>query len=84
MGKGIVASDLAQIGEVLAHERTALLVRPGDADALVAGMKRMLDEPALRQRLGEAARREVLARYTWKEHTRKILNALHERCGGGD
>ena len=47
MGKGIVASDLEQIGEVLEHGRTAWLVPPGDVDALADGLRRLIDDPAL-------------------------------------
>src|SRR5678815_590877 len=36
MGKGIVASRLGQIGEVLTDEQTALLVEPGNANELSA------------------------------------------------
>lgn len=82
MGKGIVASDLDQIGEVLAHDRTAWLVRPGDPDDLMRGLKTLIDDAALRARLGATARREVVAKYTWREHTRRIIEKLRERCGG--
>jgi len=37
MEKGIVASDLDQIGEVLQHDHTAWLVKPGDAESLMHG-----------------------------------------------
>lgn len=80
MGRGIVASDLDQIGEVLEHDVTAWMVEPGDADALVDGLAVLIDDPARRTRLGDAARREVLARYTWREHTRRIVEALEARC----
>ena len=80
MGKGIVASDLDQIGEVLVHERTAWLVKPGDVEALTDGLKKLIDNPTLRQRLGQMARQEVVAKYTWKEHTRRIIEKLKERC----
>ena len=80
MGKGIVASDLDQIGEVLQHDHTARLVKPGDAESLMHGLKSLIDNPETRKRLGEAARREVVAKYTWKEHTRKIIEKLKERC----
>lgn len=82
MGKGIVASDLDQIGEVLEDERTAVLVEPGDPAALAGGIARLLEDPLLRSRLGSAARAEVVEKYTWKEHTRRIIEALEARCGG--
>lgn len=81
MGRGIVASDLDQIGEVLEHDRTAWMVKPGDADALVVGLATLIDDPERRARLGVAARQEALAKYTWREHTRRIVEALKERCG---
>jgi glycosyltransferase involved in cell wall biosynthesis len=78
MGKGIVASNLGQIGEVLDHGRTAWLVRPGDVDALADGLKRLIDDPDLRDTIGAAARREVVTRYTWREHTRRTIERLQE------
>jgi len=80
MGKGIVASDLDQIGEVLQHDHTGWLVKPGDAESLMHGLKFLIDNPETRQRMAEAAQREVVDKYTWKEHTRKIIEKLKERC----
>lgn len=80
MGQGIIASDLDQIGEVLEHNRTAWMVKPGDAESLMLGLKTMIDHPEISKRMGEAARREVIAKYTWREHTRKIIEKLKERC----
>ena len=80
MGKGIIASDLDQIGEVLQHDLTAWMVKPGDAESLMRGLKTMIDNPEIGKRLGEAARREATAKYTWKEHTRKIIEKIKERC----
>ncbi len=81
MGKGIVASDLDQIGEILKHNETAWLVKPGDKDSLKEGLKALMGDKALREKLGRAAREECVAKYTWKEHTRKIIEKLKERCG---
>jgi glycosyltransferase involved in cell wall biosynthesis len=78
MGRGIVASRLGQIGEVLRHEETALLVEPGDVRAAAAACERLLDDAPLARRLGEAARASVLARHTWAEHTRRIVEALRD------
>jgi glycosyltransferase involved in cell wall biosynthesis len=76
MGKGIVASDLEQIGEVLQHGRDAWLVPPGDIDCLADALARLVAEPALRARLGAAARKTVLERYTWGQHTRRTVDTL--------
>lgn len=81
MGRAIVASNLGQIGEVLTHEETALLVEPGDAHAIAAACERLLAEPSLARRLGEAARARVLALHTWTEHTRRIVQALGRVVG---
>ncbi|HKJ92341.1 MAG TPA: glycosyltransferase [Longimicrobiales bacterium] len=78
MGRGIVASDLDQIGDVLEHGQTAWLVTPGDAEALADGIVGLLD-PELRRRLGGRAREVALERHTWDAHTRRILDALRER-----
>jgi glycosyltransferase involved in cell wall biosynthesis len=79
MGKGIVASNLDQIGEVLKHDHTAWLVKPGDVESLTEGLKVLIDDRARRESLGRAARNEVVAKYTWKEHTRKIIEKLREQ-----
>lgn len=81
MGKGIVASDLEQIGQVLKHDQTAWLVKPGDPDALTDGLNILIRDPQRRARLGQAAREAVSAQYTWEQHTRRIIEKLKERCG---
>ena len=80
MGKGIVASDLDQIGEVLEHDRTAWMVEPGSAQGLADGLQVLIDDRQRRERLGAAARAEAVSRYTWLEHTRRIVEALKMRC----
>lgn len=76
MGKGIVASDLDQIGEILEHNHTAWMVKPGDAKSLAAGLKTLIEDEPLRLRLGKAARNGVVSQFTWQEHTRKIIEKL--------
>jgi glycosyltransferase involved in cell wall biosynthesis len=79
MGRGIVASDLDQIGEILQHDRTAWMVRPGDPRSLAEGLQTLFADPPRAARLGAAARRDVIAKYTWRDHTRRIIEAL-DRC----
>ena len=83
MGRGIVASALDQIAETLEDGRTALLVEPGDASALAAGIERLVDNAALRAALGAAARAAAVERHSWTLHTKKIVEKIKETCEGG-
>ncbi|HEX6187507.1 MAG TPA: glycosyltransferase family 4 protein [Pyrinomonadaceae bacterium] len=75
MGKGIVASRLGQIGEVLQHEETALLVDPGNVEQLTGAILRLTASPQLRERLGAAARRTAVERHTWKHNAQRVIDA---------
>lgn len=74
MGKGIVASRLGQIGDVLEDEKTALLVEPGSVEQLTQSIIRLTADKELRQRLGNAARDVAVSRYTWKHNVRRVLD----------
>jgi glycosyltransferase involved in cell wall biosynthesis len=76
MGKGIIASDLDQIGEILNHNKTAIMVKPGDPDDLKVAIKFLINDPTFGEKLGLAAREEAIDKHTWKEHTAKIIQKL--------
>ncbi len=78
MGKGIVASNLDQIGDILVDKRTALLVKPGDIKELSNGLYELIMDNELRENLGFHARNEVINKYSWKIHTAKIFNRLNQ------
>ena len=78
MGKGIVASRLGQIGDVLSPEETALLVTPGDSNGLADAIVRLARSPELCKRLGENARRVAVERYTWKHNARRVLRTYND------
>jgi glycosyltransferase involved in cell wall biosynthesis len=78
MGKGIVASRLGQIGEVLEHEVTALLVEPGNVSELKDAIVGLSSSKELRESLGAAARRAAVERHTWKHNAQRVLDAYRE------
>ncbi|MFZ0060496.1 MAG: glycosyltransferase family 4 protein [Pyrinomonadaceae bacterium] len=75
MGKPIVASRLGQIADVLGHEKTGLLVEPGDARQLSNAIIRLTQSPQLREKLGAAARQSAIANHTWTRNAQIILDA---------
>ena len=54
-GRAIVATAVGGIPTAVEHDREALLVAPGDAAELAQAFARLLDSPAERARLGDAA-----------------------------
>jgi glycosyltransferase involved in cell wall biosynthesis len=55
-GKAVIASATGGILDVVQHERTGLLVPPGDRLALRDAVQRLLHDPQLRAHLGTAGR----------------------------
>lgn len=55
-GVPVVASDAGGMADAVRHMQTGWLAPVGEVDALAEGLRRILDEDALRQRLGAGAR----------------------------
>jgi glycosyltransferase involved in cell wall biosynthesis len=77
--RGIVASRLGQIADVLKDEETALLVPPDHIDALAKSVTRLLESPDLARSMGARARATALAKHTWDSNVRQMLSWLQER-----
>lgn len=61
-GLPIVSTNVDGIPEDLTHEKSALLVPPGDAKALGDAMIRLLSDSKLAKRLGSNARKSLIAK----------------------
>ncbi len=72
-GLPVVASRIGQLETVIEHEANGLLCTPGDATELGEAIWRLRCDPALRARLGRAARSTVLRNHTWQAASRRIL-----------
>ena len=59
----LIASATAPVQEVLTHNETARLFDFFDGDALVEELNIVLDDKALQDRLGEAARAKAVREY---------------------
>lgn len=76
----IVASDLPALREVLSPDENAVLVTPGSAPALAAGIRRVLDDPALATRVASRALATV-ADFSWDRRADR-LEALFDDVRG--
>ncbi len=72
MGLPVLTTDCAWVPRLVA-DGAGLVVPVGDPAAFAAGLKKLADNPALRQRLGAAGRQHVLERHTWPASAAKLL-----------
>ncbi|MFT3804582.1 MAG: glycosyltransferase, exosortase A system-associated [Burkholderiaceae bacterium] len=64
-GRPFVASDVGGHRELIEHERTGLLAKAGDADALASQLLRLLGDAELKRTLVSNGRRHVETERTW-------------------
>ncbi|HEY4634701.1 MAG TPA: glycosyltransferase [Candidatus Limnocylindrales bacterium] len=75
-GLPVVASRLSGIPELVEDGVSGLLVTPGDSGAIAAALRRLVDDPALRARLGDAARARVVRDFDLATNARAILERI--------
>ncbi|CAG1007011.1 GDP-mannose-dependent alpha-(1-6)-phosphatidylinositol monomannoside mannosyltransferase [Phycisphaerales bacterium] len=72
-GRAIVAARLGQTAEVIEHDRTGLLVTPGDVGALADALRTLGHDPARSAALGRAARARAVAAHSWTSVVERVL-----------
>jgi glycosyltransferase involved in cell wall biosynthesis len=74
MSKAIVASNLDQLAQVLTHQQTAWLVKPGSAPELAHAIRLLATNPDMRSYLGNNAREAALSNHTWQQNAARVLS----------
>ena len=82
-GLPVVASRAGQIEELVTHEKSGLLVEPGNASELAAALLRLREEPEFARDIGRAAQSYVLDNLTWDAALDRILSSIPHRYAGG-
>lgn len=75
-GAPIICSDIHGYRGVVRRERDGILVEPGNADALAAAIRRLIDDPVLREQLSRAGE-ERAQLFTWE----RVGQAVEEYYG---
>ena len=65
-GRPIVASNLFGIPEAVTHEKEALLVK-NDVKEVYSSIIRLIEDPKLREKLGENAKKRAKDQFTWEK-----------------
>lgn len=79
-GLPVIATPVGGIPQVIEHDVNGLLVPAGDIDGLAANITRLMKDPALRERLGAAARTTIETGFSLDEAL-DHLSRIYRRFG---
>ena len=77
-GLPIVASDVGGIPEIITHGANGLLVPPGDPQALAQAIQKLIEDPRMARRLGDAASQAAFERFSAEAMAERYMQ-LYER-----
>jgi glycosyltransferase involved in cell wall biosynthesis len=71
-GRPVIASTAGGIPDVVVDGVNGVLVPAGDESALAQALRRLIREPATRERLGQEARRRAIETLSWEAAARRF------------
>ena len=77
-GRPLVLSSVGGFTELAEEHDAARLVPPGDPEALAAAIQELLDDPAERARLGQAAADAAATAYSWDSIAERTMGLYSE------
>jgi colanic acid/amylovoran biosynthesis glycosyltransferase len=72
----VIGSNIAGIAEAVEHDNTGFLIPPADPPAIARVARQLLGDPALRSRMGLAARATATERFGAVTQSRMLEEAL--------
>lgn len=76
--KPVVGFAVGAVGELIKDGLTGILVPPFDVSAAAGSVAKLLSDPALRQRMGEAGRHKAMREYNLRTNIREVVDLLEQ------
>jgi glycosyltransferase involved in cell wall biosynthesis len=73
-----VSTQVSGVPELLTHEETGLVLAPEDAPALAEALERLIRDPVLRARLGDAAERRVREHFDYRSSVGQLKTLFEQ------
>jgi glycosyltransferase involved in cell wall biosynthesis len=77
--RAIVSSDQGGMPELIRNGENGLLARNGDPDSYITSLERLIEDKALRERLGAAARQTIKESFT-DVHIARMSTEYYLEC----
>jgi glycosyltransferase involved in cell wall biosynthesis len=81
LGVPVVATRIAGVPLLVQHDQTGLLVEPGHVEQLVPALERLVCDPALRNRLAQAAYHAVEKSFSFEVRMKRVRAVYDELLG---
>lgn len=75
-GVACVSTNVGGVPVLIEHEKTGLLVPPGDQGEFRRAIERLVEDAGLRKKLGVAGSQKVEAEFDWSKISDQLLNLL--------
>ena len=79
----VVTTDLHPLNTIIREGQEGALFREGDLPALVAALRRVLDDVQRARQMGRHARERVVAHYSWQQHCAQLEAVLERIVASG-
>ncbi len=77
LGKPVIAANIGDISLYVKDEESVLLIKPGSVEALVSAIQRLIDDPALRQKLAANAPQAAHQAFYYRNALKPLLQAVN-------
>jgi starch synthase len=73
-GRPVVATDVGSLREMIVHEETGLLIKPGDVNELIWAMQKMTSDSMLCEQMGKRAYEMSQKEWGWEMVAQRHMN----------
>lgn len=77
-GKPVIASRVGGIPELVSNNKNGIIVSPGNVEQIVEALLRLLENPSLRNRMGNMGRKIIEEKFDWKKIGREYLKEFEK------
>jgi len=77
-GKPVIAGESGGVGDAVIDGYNGLLVNPEDIFSIKGAIVRLMNDPALRNKLGEQGRVRAINEFNWEKQVSKLINAIRK------
>lgn len=81
LGVPVISSKIAGIPELVDDKENGILTEPGDVEQIVSGLRMLLKDRLLREKMGQSGRRKIERAFNIEKNTRELIEVWRQILG---